>query len=54
MTRERFVEILKEYQFTDKQIELLWETKPQVELSEERLRKTARHIAPEKDILIQA
>ena len=54
MTRERFAEILKEYRFTDRQIELLWNTRPPGDLDEEKLRKTAKHIAPFKDSLIQA
>jgi hypothetical protein len=54
MTRERFSEILKEYGFTDQQIELLWNTRPSDDLDEQKLRKTAKHIAPIKDSLIQA
>lgn len=54
MTKERFTEILKEYSYTDAQVEILWRTKPLIELSEERLRKTAAAIAPIKDRLEQA
>lgn len=54
MTRERFAEILKEYKFSDRQIELLWNTRPPGDLDEAKLRKTAEHIAPIKDTLIQA
>lgn len=54
MTRERFTEILKEYGFTDHQIDLLWNTKPPSGLDETELRKTAKHIAPMKDRLVQA
>jgi len=51
---KKFAEILKEYEFTDSQIELLWGTKPSDGLDEQKLRKTAEHIAPIKDTLIQA
>jgi len=54
MSRERFFEILKEYGFTDQQIELLWNSRPSGEINEQRLRETAEHIAPIKDSLIQA
>ena len=54
MTKERFAEILKEYDFSDKQIQLLWDSRPSDDLDENRLRKTAEHIAPQKDLLIQA
>ena len=54
MTRERFSEILKEYGFTDRQIELIWNTRPPGDLDEQKLRKTAEHIAPIKDSLVQA
>lgn len=54
MTRERFSEILKECGFTDRQIELLWNSKPSDDLDEQKLRKTAAHIAPIKDTIIQA
>lgn len=54
MTKEKFAEILKEYGFSDQQIELLWNTRPSSDLDEQKLRKTAEHIAPIKDTLIQA
>ena len=54
MTKERFAEILKEYGFSDHQIDLLWNTKPPDDLDEQKLRKTAEHIAPMKDRLVQA
>jgi len=54
MTKEKFVEILKEYKFSDHQINLLWNSKPPGNLDEQRLRKTAERIAPKKDSLIQA
>jgi hypothetical protein len=54
MSRERFSEILKEYGFTDLQIEILWNTKPPGDLDEQKLRDTAKLIAPIKDSLIQA
>ena len=54
MTRERFAEILKEYKFLDHQIELLWNGRPSDDLDEQKLRKTAEHIAPMKDRLVQA
>lgn len=53
MTKKRFSDILKEYNFSDNQIKLLWDTKPNDNISEQRLRKTAKHIAPKKDVLIQ-
>lgn len=54
MSRERFAEILQEYGFSNKQIELLWNTRPAGNLDEQRLRETAAHIAPVKDQLVQA
>lgn len=60
MTKERFSEILKEYDFTDRQIKLLWDSRPSDDLDEEKLRKKAsllfpilKHIAPVKDKLVQ-
>lgn len=54
MPKKRFAEILKEYGYSEKQIELLWNSKPAGELNEERLRKTAKHLALRKDSLVQA
>lgn len=54
MSRERFAEILKEYGFNDRQIELLWNSGPAGDLDEQKLRRTAEHIAPMKDTLVQA
>jgi hypothetical protein len=54
VSRERFSKILKEYGFTDPQIEILWNTKPSADLDEQTLRDTAKFIAPIKDSLIQA
>ncbi|GMQ95326.1 MAG: hypothetical protein BMS9Abin13_439 [Patescibacteria group bacterium] len=54
MNRTRFTEILKEYDFTDDQIKLLWDTRPSDGLDEQKLRKTAEHIAPVKNDLVQA
>lgn len=54
MTKKRFTEILKEYGFSDRQIEILWNTRPPGNLDETKLRKTAEHIAPTKDTLVQA
>ena len=54
MTKKRFSEILSEYGFNDKQIQLLWDTKPSGVICEEKLRKTAKHIAPRKDTLVQS
>lgn len=54
MTRERFAEILREYDYTERQIALLWNTKPQgLSIDEGFLRKTARHIQPDKDRFVQ-
>jgi hypothetical protein len=44
MTKERFIEILKEYGYTDSQIESLWRDRPPIELDETRLRETAAAI----------
>ena len=54
MTKERFAEILKEYDFSDHQIDLLWNTRPPSDLDEYKLRKTTQHIAPMKDRFVQA
>ncbi len=54
MSRERFTEILKEYGFKEAQIKLLWDSRPSDDLDEQKLRKTAKHIAPIKDTVIQA
>jgi hypothetical protein len=49
MEQERFAEILKEYGFSDHQINLLWNTRPKnVEIEEDALRATAQHIKPKK------
>jgi hypothetical protein len=54
MEQERFAEILKEYGFSDHQINLLWNTRPKnVEIEEDALRATAQHIKPKKDELKQ-
>ena len=53
MTKEKFSGILKEYDFSDEQIELLWKTKPTSDLDEKLLRKTVKRIAPIKDELVQ-
>lgn len=54
MTRERFTEILEEYEFTPLQIDLLWNSKPEGNLDEAKLRKAAKQISPVKDTLLQA
>lgn len=54
MNKEKFTEILKEYGFGDRQIELLWDSRPTDDLNESRLRYAAEHIAPIKDTLTQA
>lgn len=56
MTKERFAEILKEYDFSDHQINLLWNSRPQEleDLDEVKLRRTVKEIAPMKDRLTQA
>jgi len=53
VTKERFAEILKEYEFSDKQIEILWDSRPS-HVDEQRLRVSAIKIAPMKDTLVQA
>ena len=50
MTKERFTEILKEYDYSDAQIEVLWRSRPDT-IDEDRLRQTAKDIAPIKDSL---
>ena len=54
MTKEKFSEILKEYDFSDEQIEILSKTKPTNDLNEKQLRKSAKFIGPIKDGLVQA
>ena len=54
MPRTRFTEILREYEFTDNQIRLLWDSRPSENLDEQKLRKAAQNIAPIKDRLVQA
>lgn len=54
MKKGKFADILKEYGFSDKQIELLWNAKPPDDLDEFRLRRTAEIIAPIEDTLVQA
>ena len=52
MDREKFTSILGEYNYSDRQIEHLWNARPSNrELNEDRLRETARAIAPIKDTL---
>lgn len=45
MSREKFTEILKEYAFNDRQIELLWNGRPSDDLDEQILRETAESIS---------
>ncbi len=47
MTKERFTEILKEYNYSDAQIEILWEARPSDDINEESLRKVAKEEANE-------
>ena len=54
MTKELFTEILKEYEFSDHQIEITWISRPSDNVSEDKLRKSALHIKPNKDKMIQA
>ena len=54
MTKENFSKILKEYDFSDNQIDIIWNTRPNDDLDEEILRKAAIDIAPIKDKLVQA
>lgn len=54
MNKERFAEILKEYNYSDRQIDLLWNSKGDRVLDEEKVRLTAEHFAAIKDSLIQA
>ena len=50
MTKERFSEILKEYGFSDRQIDLLWSSRPTDDLDEQRLRKAAKTTASISEI----
>ncbi len=54
MSKKRFAEILKEYDYSDEQIKLLWDTRPSDDLDEDALRRTAKRMAPTKDSLVQA
>ncbi len=54
MNKERFAEILKEYDYTDNQIDILWKTKPPGALEEDALRKVAVKMKDTKDDHIQA
>lgn len=52
MDKQRFTEILKEYDYTDAEINLLWAKKPEgVEIKEEGVRFAAVHTKPLKHIL---
>ena len=53
MTKEHFIEVLREYAFTDAEIERMWNTKPSDELCEARLRKAAEYTASHKHLLTQ-
>lgn len=46
MTKKRFAEILKEYEYSDRQIEFLWESRPSDDLDEQQVREKAEHTAP--------
>jgi len=54
MTKTRFSEILKEYKYSESQIDSLWNTRPTDYLDETRLRETAKAISTIKDELRQA
>ena len=53
MTKKKFTEILKEYDFSDKQIDIIWNTRPNDNLNEEVIRKASKKTAPDKDKVIQ-
>ena len=58
MTKEKFAEILKELDYSDNQVNLLWDAAPKngvthEELTEEGVRKVGKIMAPIKDILRQ-
>lgn len=53
MTKERFTEILKEYGYSEHQIELIWEERPADDLDEAKLHRTAKYMKPIKDHLAQ-
>lgn len=44
MTRERFVQILKEYGYKDNVIKTLWNTRPTDDLDETAIRATTLHM----------
>jgi len=46
VTYERFKEILKEYNFSDQQVDDCWNTRPSDDLVESKLRRAARKTAP--------
>ena len=48
MDRERFSDILKEYDYSDEQIKLLWDSRPDDDIDEQRLRETAAHFTATK------
>jgi len=54
MSKERFAEILKEYGYSDNQINLLWNARPDDNLDEDKLREAAKSLALTKDSLVQA
>lgn len=51
MEKERFTEIMKEYDFTDHEIDLLWSTRPlDLEINEEGVRFAATQTASIKHL----
>lgn len=47
MTKERFIEILKEYEYSDAQIDNLWDGRPDdEEINEDKLREAAQATSP--------
>ena len=53
MNKEEFSKILKERGYADRQIEFLWDARPDVDIDEQRLRETVAHFAHTKDDYIQ-
>lgn len=54
MTKEKFSEILRKYNYSEEQIRILWDSRPKDELNEKKLEKTAKTYSPVKDSFVQA
>lgn len=54
MTKEKFSEILRKYNYSEKLIDLLWDSRPTDELNEKQVERTAKKFSPIKDSFVQA